>query len=114
MQGRYQELYSAFLKEGDFSKRMDLAGGLIDVASQMDQANKTTKSYISGVVSSVDAFQKNSIEAARMESKVYERNPIEEQTKKLDAAIKSVSEKLGLKLDSIDRSTRNAAQIKIV
>lgn len=114
MQGRYQELYSAFLKEGDFSKRMDLAGGLIDVASQMDQANKTTKSYISGVVSSVDAFQKNSIEAARMESKIYERNPIEEQTKKLDAAIKSVSEKLGLKLDSIDRSTRNAAQIKII
>lgn len=114
MQGRYQELYSAFLKEGDFSKRMELAGGLIDVASQMDQANKTTKSYISGVVSSVDAFQKNSIEAARMESKIYERNPIEEQTKKLDAAIKSVSEKLGLKLDNIDRSTRNAAQIKIV
>ena len=114
MQGRYNQLYSEFLKESDFSRRMELASGIADIAEQMDSMNKSTQSYINGVVSSVDAFQKGSIEAAREESKIYEQNPIQEQTKKLEAAIKTLSEKLGLKLDSIDRSTRNAAQIKIV
>lgn len=114
MQGRYNQLYSDFLKESDFSKRMELASGMIGLAEQMDSMNKSTQSYINGVVSSVDAFQKGSIEAAREESKIYEQNPIQEQTKKLEAAIKTLSEKLGLKLDNIDRSTRNATQIKIV
>lgn len=114
MQGRYNQLYSEFLKESDFSKRMELASGIADIAEQMDSMNKSTQSYINGVVSSVDAFQKGSVEAAREESKIYEQNPIQEQTKKLEAAIKTLSEKLGLKLDNIDRSTRNATQIKIV